>query len=72
MLNPPRASEGFTEDGGEIEIENLFFDEIEIRRKDLLPVFEQFRCIQSSWNDRYRLYPIHFFKLPIMFNSLSF
>ncbi|CAL9191272.1 unnamed protein product, partial [Musa hybrid cultivar] len=52
VLNPSRASEGFTEDGGEIEIENLFFDEIEIRRKDLLPVFEQFRCIQSSWNDR--------------------
>ncbi|KAJ8476810.1 hypothetical protein OPV22_020537 [Ensete ventricosum] len=52
VLNPSRASEGFTEDGGEIEIEDLFFDEIEIRRKDLLPVFEQFRCIQSSWIDR--------------------
>ncbi|GAV63227.1 WD40 domain-containing protein/BCAS3 domain-containing protein [Cephalotus follicularis] len=38
--------------GGEIEIENVPFHEIEIRRKDLLPVFDHFHRIQSDWTDR--------------------
>ncbi|XP_022719309.1 autophagy-related protein 18h-like isoform X2 [Durio zibethinus] len=44
----------FTADqyGGEIEIEQMPVHEIEIRQRDLLPVFEHFRRIQSEWNDR--------------------
>ncbi|WOL01823.1 autophagy-related protein [Canna indica] len=54
VLSPSRAGEGFTKGfpGGEIEIEKLSFDEVEIKRKDLLPVFEQYHCFQSDWNDR--------------------
>ncbi|XP_020087344.1 autophagy-related protein 18h-like isoform X2 [Ananas comosus] len=37
---------------GEIEIEKLPLHEIEIRRRDLLPVFEQFHCAQQDCNDR--------------------
>ncbi|XVF31267.1 hypothetical protein REPUB_Repub16aG0130900 [Reevesia pubescens] len=44
----------FTADqsGGEIEIEQMHTYEIEIRRRDLLPVFEHFHRLQSEWNDR--------------------
>ncbi|XP_061349412.1 autophagy-related protein 18h-like [Gastrolobium bilobum] len=38
--------------GGEIEIENISVNEVEIRQKDLLPVFNHFRRIQSTWGDR--------------------
>lgn len=37
---------------GEIEIERLPLHEIEIRRRDLLPVFEQFHSAQQDCNDR--------------------
>ncbi|KAH7666888.1 WD40 repeat protein [Dioscorea alata] len=54
----PRASceptdeptDGFT--GEELEIEGLPNHEVEIRRKNLIPVFEQFQGVQSDWNDR--------------------
>ncbi|XP_077240607.1 autophagy-related protein 18g-like isoform X2 [Tasmannia lanceolata] len=52
---PPKANEmEFANDypGGEIEIEKLPLQEIEIRQKDLLPVFEHFHCTQSHSNDR--------------------
>lgn len=37
---------------GEIEIEKVTIHEVEIKRKDLLPVFNHFRGIQSDWLDR--------------------
>lgn len=50
----PRASSEPTDDfaGEELEIERLPNHEVEIRRKNLLPVFEQFQGVQSDWNDR--------------------
>ena len=44
----------FTADqsGGEIKIEQMASHEVEIRQRDLLPVFEHFHRIQSEWNDR--------------------
>ncbi|KAE8725505.1 Autophagy-related protein 18h [Hibiscus syriacus] len=43
----------FTTDqsGGEIEIERMPAHEVEIRQRDLLPIFEHFH-IQPDWNDR--------------------
>ncbi|KAK1258320.1 Autophagy-related protein 18h [Acorus gramineus] len=38
--------------GGEIEIEKVPVQEIEIKRKDLLPVFEHFHRIHSDRNDK--------------------
>jgi len=38
--------------GGEVEIEKIPLQEVEMRRKDLLPVFEQFPRPQSFWTDR--------------------
>ncbi|CAL5357551.1 unnamed protein product [Camellia sinensis] len=49
MMSPPRVK-GYA--GGELEIEQVPFHEVEIKRKDLLPVFDHFRSIKSSWNDR--------------------
>ncbi|RWR76612.1 autophagy-related protein 18h-like protein isoform X1 [Cinnamomum micranthum f. kanehirae] len=37
---------------GEIEIEKIPVHEVEIKRKDLLPVFEHFQSIPSGWIDR--------------------
>lgn len=37
---------------GEIEIEKFPIHEIEIRRRDLLPVIDHFLRIQSNWSDR--------------------
>ena len=43
----------FTKDtGGEIEIEKFPVQEVEIKRKDLLPVFDHFQRIQSDWSER--------------------
>nr|XP_016496316.1 PREDICTED: autophagy-related protein 18h-like [Nicotiana tabacum] len=36
---------------GEIEIEKIPVNEVEIRRKDLLPVFDHFHRIPSKWSD---------------------
>lgn len=36
---------------GEIEIEKIPVNEVEIRRKDLLPVFDHFCRIPSKWSD---------------------
>ncbi|CAI8603846.1 unnamed protein product [Vicia faba] len=38
--------------GGESEIEKISANEIEIRRKELLPVFDHFQGIRPSWNER--------------------
>ena len=37
---------------GEIKIEQMPAHEVEIRQRDLLPVFEHFHGLQSEWNDR--------------------
>ncbi|KAL1074607.1 hypothetical protein V6Z11_D11G301400 [Gossypium hirsutum] len=38
--------------GGETEIEQMPAQEVEIRQRDLLPIFEPFHRIQPGWNDR--------------------
>ncbi|XP_058083559.1 autophagy-related protein 18g-like isoform X2 [Magnolia sinica] len=38
--------------GGEIEIEKIPVHEVEIRRKDLMPVFEHLQSIKPDWVDR--------------------
>ncbi|XP_004496059.1 autophagy-related protein 18g-like [Cicer arietinum] len=38
--------------GGESEIEKISANEVEIRRKELLPVFDNFHSIRPSWNER--------------------
>ncbi|XP_058077276.1 autophagy-related protein 18g-like isoform X2 [Magnolia sinica] len=38
--------------GGEIKIEKVPVHEVEIRQKDLLPVFEHHQSIQPDWNGR--------------------
>ncbi|KAM0954276.1 putative transcription factor WD40-like family [Dioscorea sansibarensis] len=38
--------------GDELEIENLLIAEVEIRQKDLLPVFEQLHTAYPEWSDR--------------------
>ncbi|KAF2287943.1 hypothetical protein GH714_003393 [Hevea brasiliensis] len=38
--------------GGEIEVEKVPIQEVEIRRKDLLPVFDHFHRTFSTWNHR--------------------
>ncbi|KAJ0742650.1 putative transcription factor WD40-like family [Helianthus annuus] len=43
--------EGYA-DGGEALIENIPCYEVDIRRKDLLPVFDHFNSIKSGWDDR--------------------
>lgn len=48
-MSLPRVN-GYAE--GELEIEQVPFHEVEIKRKDLLPVFDHFHSIKSSWNDR--------------------
>ncbi|KAM1805511.1 hypothetical protein ACFX12_031257 [Malus domestica] len=49
MMGCPRADSFI---GGEFETEKVPVHEIEMRQKDLLPVFEQFHFIKSSWDDR--------------------
>lgn len=46
--------------GGESEIENISANEVEIRRKELLPVFDHFHSIRPSWNERWRLFLFYF------------
>lgn len=43
-------SNGYT--GGEFEVEKVPVHEVEIKQKDLLPVFDHFHGVQSEWNDR--------------------
>lgn len=38
--------------GGEIEIEKVSANEVDIRRKDLLPVFDNFHSVYSSMRNR--------------------
>lgn len=36
---------------GVIEIENVPVNEVEVKRKDLLPVFDHFQRIHTNWDD---------------------
>jgi len=49
-MNHPAAESGETvsASGGEIEIEKLALHEVEIRRRELLPVFKQFHYTDRS------------------------
>ncbi|GKV41054.1 hypothetical protein SLEP1_g48633 [Rubroshorea leprosula] len=49
MMDSPRAN---NQGGGEFEIEKVPVREVEIRFKELLPVFDHFHGIKSGWNDR--------------------
>lgn len=54
-MSPLGPSElNFTKDltGGEMEIEKVPVHEVEIRRKDLLPVVHPFHRFQSEWSGR--------------------
>ncbi|XVF72503.1 hypothetical protein PTKIN_Ptkin12aG0126200 [Pterospermum kingtungense] len=50
MMDLPRANNC---EGGEFEIEKVPIHEVEIKCKELLPVFDHFHIIKSSWNDRF-------------------
>ncbi|MED6210258.1 hypothetical protein PIB30_062515 [Stylosanthes scabra] len=39
-------------DSGESEIEKISANEVEIRQKELLPVFDHFHCTRPGWNER--------------------
>ncbi|XP_018825265.1 autophagy-related protein 18g-like isoform X1 [Juglans regia] len=49
MMDSPRVD---ILSGGEFEIEKVPTHEVEIRRKELLPVFDHFLGIKSDWSDR--------------------
>ncbi|XP_068663800.1 autophagy-related protein 18h-like [Aristolochia californica] len=49
-VNQRRFSDGYS--GGEIEIEKVPVHEVEIKQKDLLPVFEHFQCSLLDWSSR--------------------
>lgn len=49
MMDSPRVNPA----SGEFEIEKALVREVEIKRKELLPVFEHFHSIKSSWDGRY-------------------
>lgn len=49
VMEPPRAE---CSSGGEFEIEMASSHEIEIRHKDLLPIFDNFPRARSGWIDR--------------------
>lgn len=54
-MDHPAAESGETvsSSGGEIEIEKLPLHEVEIRRRELLPVFKQFHYTERNSSDRY-------------------
>ena len=49
MMDSPWAN---SYKGGEFEIEKVPVHEVEVKRKELLPVFDHFHGIKSGWNDR--------------------
>ncbi|XWS36248.1 hypothetical protein CRYUN_Cryun20dG0069100 [Craigia yunnanensis] len=49
MMDSPRANSC---KGGEFEIEKVPVHEVEVKQKELLPVFDHFHSIKSGWNDR--------------------
>ncbi|KAD7117556.1 hypothetical protein E3N88_04824 [Mikania micrantha] len=39
------------DDAGELDIETIPVNEVEVRQKDLLPVFDSFRAVHPGWTD---------------------
>lgn len=58
MMTPLMANERMLikDYGGEIEVEKIPVHEVDIRYRDLLPVFDHFHSIQTGWNERYNHY----------------
>lgn len=54
VMDHPAADsvESVSSGGGEIEIEKLPLHEVEIRRRELLPVFKQFQYSERHSSDR--------------------
>lgn len=54
MIDNPAAESGETVSiiGGEIEIEKLPLHEVELRRRELLPVFKQLHYSEQNFSDR--------------------
>jgi hypothetical protein len=52
MDHPAAESVESVSSGGEIEIEKLPLHEVEIRRRELLPVFKQFLYSERHSSDR--------------------
>uniref|UniRef100_A0A0E0L2E8 Uncharacterized protein n=1 Tax=Oryza punctata TaxID=4537 RepID=A0A0E0L2E8_ORYPU len=54
VIDQPRAKSGesLSSSGGEIEIEKLPLHEVELRRRELLPVFKQFHYSEQNFSDR--------------------
>ncbi|KAI3948173.1 hypothetical protein MKX01_014772 [Papaver californicum] len=55
IMVPSREIEAkFTKEffGGEVEIEKILVHGVEIKRKDLLPVFDHFHHVKSDWSER--------------------
>lgn len=48
-MSPPRV-QGCLD--GELEIEQFSIHKVEIKEKDLLPVFDHFHSMKSSWLER--------------------
>lgn len=38
-------------DAGEVDIETIPVNEVEVRQKDLLPVFDRSRAVHPGWTD---------------------
>lgn len=49
---PAKSGESLSSSGGEIEIEKLPLHEVELRRRELLPVFKQFHYSEQNFSDR--------------------
>lgn len=56
MMVPLREKEGKLSkvcSGAEVEIEKILVRDVEVKRRDLLPVFDNFHNTKSDWNERY-------------------
>ncbi|KAF2314934.1 hypothetical protein GH714_037209 [Hevea brasiliensis] len=49
VMDSPRV---YSYGDGEFEIEKIPIHEVELKQKELLPVFDHFHSIKSGWNDR--------------------
>ena len=66
MMDSPRANSCKC---GEFEIEKVPVHEVEIKSKELLPVFDHFHSIKSGWNDR--LSPFQSYLLQLLLPILT-
>ncbi|GAB2262596.1 hypothetical protein Droror1_Dr00003593 [Drosera rotundifolia] len=54
VMRPPRC---YSNEGGDVEIEEFTSLEVEIRRGDLVPALDSFRGFEPVWKDRGQYYP---------------